>query len=111
MPFIFLGAVLSVILFILLISIYIDGRRPFYRLVKMGDRYIIQYRKWWILWRTYTLVNTGEPAVYYVQTEAEDMIQTLVERRKTTRNLDKRVSGSKIEVFNYSDTGKRMGKK
>lgn len=109
MPFIFLGAVLTVILVILLISIYIDGRRPFFRLIKMGDRYIIQYRKWHILWRTYTL-SSGEPAVYYIQTEAEDMIQKLVERRKVTRNLDKRVSGSKIEVYNYSDTGKRMGK-
>ncbi len=48
-----------VVLIILLISVFTSGKRPFFRLIKAGEKYIIQYRKYWVLWRTYTIPNTG----------------------------------------------------
>ena len=107
--FILIGFVLIFILFILLASIYFDSNRPFFRLVQVNDKFVIQYRKYFVLWRTYTL-QSGEPAVYYNQTEAEGMINTLVNRRKETKSID-RLGGKKVIVHNYSDKGSYMGKK
>jgi len=110
MPLIFgLIVVLIIVLAVMLGSLYLDSQRPFYRLVKSGNKYIIQYRKVMVLWRTYTLTN-GEAAVYYVQTEAEAMIKTLVERRKTTKSLD-RLGRRGVEIIEYSDSGQMMRKK
>jgi len=109
MPFILLGSVLAVILLIMLISIHFDSNRPFFRLVQVGDRFVIQYRKWLVLWRTYTLAS-GEPAVFYNKNEAEGMITTLVTRRKETKSIDK-LSSKRIIVHNYSVNGKYMSKK
>lgn len=101
--------VLAIVLGVLLLSIWMESKRPFFRLVYDGDKYIIQYRKWWAIWRTYLLSLSGEPAVYYSRTEAEDMIKTLVERRRMNQNLDK-ISSSKLQVINYTDEGKLMGR-
>lgn len=105
-----IGGVMIAVLLILLASIFTTSNKPYYRLIKAGDKYVIQYRRLLWLWKTYTIPNTGEPAVYYVQAEAEDMIKTLVERRKTTRSLDK-LRGSTIQVFEYSENGTIMNKK
>ena len=105
-----LAVVLIIILIILLTSVYAGGKRPFFRIVKAGDKYIIQYRKYVYLWRTYTIPNTGEPAVYYSLMEAEEMISVLVERRHTTKTLNA-IPTSKIEIFEYTEKGSIMNKK
>ena len=109
MTFLLIGGVLVVILLILLGSIYLDSNRPFFRLVQVNDKFAIQYRKAYVLWRTYTL-QSGEPAIFYSQTEAEGFINTLVERRNSTKSIDK-LGAKRTIIHNYSDKGSYMGKK
>ncbi len=101
--------VMAIILGIMLISIWWEQKRPFFRLVYDGDKYIIQYRKWLWLWRTYILTVSGKAAVYYSRPEAEEQIKVLVERRKANQSLD-RISSAKLQVINYSDEGKLLGR-
>lgn len=104
-----LTAILVGILVYQLISIWIDTKRPYYRLVYDGKQYVIQYRYRWIMWKTYILPGTGGPALFYTIDEAESMINTLVMRRKITSDLDK--SRYKFQVIEYSELGKKMGDK
>jgi len=101
--------VIAVVLAVMLASIWIEGKRPYFRLVYDGAKYIIQYRRWLWIWRTYQLTLSGDPAVYYSRIEAEDMIKTLVERRRMNQSLDK-ISSSKLQVINYTEEGKLMGR-
>lgn len=104
-----MGMVVVLVLVVLLVSIWLEEKRPFYRLVIKGEQYIIQYRYMWVRWKTYILKGTdNQPAVYYTRTEAEDMIKKLIKRRAEAKTLD-RVGASGGTVINYDEDGKMMG--
>ncbi len=107
MPFLLVGITIIAVLAVMLISIWLEEKKPYFRLVSDGTRYIIQYRYMWVRWKTYILMGTdNQPAVYYTRMEAEDMIKKLIKRRAETKSLDK--IGSSVKVINYDDDGRMM---
>ena len=82
-----------------------------YRIVETKDidgqpKYIIQYRQG-LFWNTYYIPGTGEPAVYYIHSEAEAFVEELVARGK--RAFFKKTRKSK--VYEYNDSGEKIPSK